>query len=394
LKLRLPISSVEETIERLLPTALPLAKTKEEAMALKAACEEFHEESKLLQERLGTHDIEMKDSSFLQKWWNQVGYLQVRDSVVYNVSYFFHFKDDPTIEISKAANVQRAAAGLFATAEFRKEVCSGQLPPERVGRKKTPLCTTAYKYLFNACRIPLPEQDSYWIYDPSKHDHAIVARKNQFFAIEFVNDLGDPLPLEMVESQLEKCIEIADSLPPSRPKLGLLTSSNRDTWANTREQLIKNGGKKMEEALEILQSGAIVVNLDDEEPVSRENCGELFLSGGLSSGANRWFDKSVNLLVANNGKAGILGEHSMMDGMPVVNYASYVTKVSYADAKERSGESSASIPEVLDIFAEALGEIDRSIVESAERKGKGSVAHRKSSWSFKNLIFYFLHSVS
>jgi carnitine O-acetyltransferase len=39
-----------------------------------------------------------------------------------------------------------------------------------------------------------------------------------------------------------------------------------------------------------------------------------FLTGGLGSGYNRWFDKSIQLICTANGKAGLLGEHSMMDG--------------------------------------------------------------------------------
>lgn len=34
-------------------------------------------------------------------------------------------------------------------------------------------------------------------------------------------------------------------------------------------------------------------------------------------GRNRHFDKSVQIVVFRNGKAGLVGEHSMMDGMPV-----------------------------------------------------------------------------
>lgn len=70
---RLPIPTIEDIIERFLPTALPLAKTKEEEMALKAACQAFPEEAKKLQERLiDRRESEMKESSWLQLWWNQV----------------------------------------------------------------------------------------------------------------------------------------------------------------------------------------------------------------------------------------------------------------------------------------------------------------------------------
>jgi carnitine O-acetyltransferase len=306
-----------------------------------------------------------------------LGYLQFRDSVVVNVSYFFHFKDDPTVDttVGSRANIQRAAAMLFATGEFRKLVASGQLPAEKVGKQQTPLCSTAYKYMFHACRIPRPEQDSYRIYDPSRCTHAIVARKGHFFSVEIVDDKsGDPLPLHVLEDQLTQCVDLADSIPSSsRPKLGLLTASNRDNWSDAREELMRAGGVEMEEALETLESGAMVVNLDDEAPVSRQECGELFLTGGLNSGENRWFDKSIQLLVANNGKGALLGEHSMMDGMPLVNYANYVTNATYADVKKRSSGTSMEVPKVKDIFGSVTEKIDQSLLTDLENKGRSLV---------------------
>jgi carnitine O-acetyltransferase len=250
---------------------------------------------------------------------------------VVNVSYFFHFVDDPTIDStssgsgsgssssSSQSNIQRGAAMLFGAAEFRKLVCTGQLPAEKVGRNQTPICSTAYKYMFNACRIPRRDQDSYRIYDPCRNSHCIVARKGHFFAVELTDpESGDPLPVPVLESQLQKCIQLADDIPWSRPKLGVMTTGNRDDWADTRETLLRIGGLVMEEALEKLESGAILLSLDDEAPVSRQECGEIFLTGGLKSGENRWFDKSVQIMVANNGKTGIVGEHSMVrcDSIP------------------------------------------------------------------------------
>lgn len=70
---RLPIPSIEETLERFLPTALPLAKNEEEVRALREACEAFPEQAKILQERLKRRsEEEMTNTSWLQLWWNQV----------------------------------------------------------------------------------------------------------------------------------------------------------------------------------------------------------------------------------------------------------------------------------------------------------------------------------
>ena len=70
---RLPIPSIEDTLKRFLPTALPLVRSEQEKTALLAACEAFPEQAKVLQERLiDRRENDMKDSSWLQVWWNQV----------------------------------------------------------------------------------------------------------------------------------------------------------------------------------------------------------------------------------------------------------------------------------------------------------------------------------
>lgn len=276
---RLPIPNVEDTITKFLPTALPLAESEEEKQSLLHACASFPSEAIELQRRLQERrDGEMKDSSWLQLWWNQLGYLQVRDPVVVNVSYFFHFSDDGTLPISSSLGadygemslgVMRGAAMLVAAAEFRKKVCSGTLPCEAIGRKepKTPLCSVAFKYMWNSTRVPKREQDAYRMYDPSLHQHCIVARKGRFFSIDFVDESGDPLPLATIEAKLQRVIELANEAEArgdAAPMLGWLTSSDRDSWADARGELLTVGGEKMEKALEKLESGALLLCLDDE----------------------------------------------------------------------------------------------------------------------------------
>jgi carnitine O-acetyltransferase len=293
--------------------------------------------------------------------------LQFRESVVINVSYFFQFQDDPTA--STTTNIDRAATLLFAAAEFRHQVATGQLPADQIGKKKqpTPLCSTPYKYMFHASRIPQPKQDTYRIYDPSRYHHAIVARQGHFFSISLSDPTtGTPLPVQTIQSQLQRCVELANA-KPTRGQLGILTSSHRDTWTQARETLLQHGGAAMKDALEQMESGALLLNLDDTTPVSREECCQTLLMGGSDDcGSNRWFDKSIQLLVTENGKSGILGEHSMMDGMVLVNVSNHMTNTTYQDAQERSkallSVKDETIPPVQDIFQEALEQIDDSVL--------------------------------
>jgi carnitine O-acetyltransferase len=359
---------LKETVDKFLPTALPLAKDEEEKNSLIKAADKFVSEAAELQKRLEQRREEMGDSSWLQLWWNTLGYLQVRDPVVVNVSYFFQFSDDGTLPYEQPSNkslgVLRASSLLYSSAQYRKLVATGTLPHEAIGKAKTPLCSAAYKYMFNACRIPRKEQDTYRIYDPALNKHVIVACGGQFYSFDFVDENGDPLPLTVLEDRLQRCEELSKGGGSKLPFLGYLTSDDRDKGAEARDELIRIGGQKMEKALEILESGALLICLDaNEEPTSKKQVSEIMWTGGLTCGHNRWHDKSIQIICTNNGKAGMAGEHSMMDGMPVVGYCDFITKKTYGElaAESASGQGHESAEKnVKNIFADCVADLHSS----------------------------------
>ena len=77
------------------------------------------------------------------------------------------------------------------------------------------------------------------------------------------------------------------------------------------------------------------------------------------------------LLFLFSGKAGLIAEHSMMDGMPVIRFADFVTKLKYAQARRCSSAleySSNKTISVVDIFASALDSMDYNTIENLENK--------------------------
>lgn len=379
----LPVPSIEDTLSRFLPTALPLVESKDEKENLLSACAGFPTEAAKLQRKLETRRESEQVSSWLQLWWNTAGYLQFRDPISINVSYFFQLSDDETLppcgDGRKSLGVMRAAAVLKAVGEYRKKVCSGELPVETIGRKdpKIPLCSVAFKYMFNACRIPRKEQDSYRMYDPSLHKHCIVARKGLFFAVDFVDDEGNPLPFAVLESLLQLTVELADEIQEHGDvlKLGWLTSDDRDSWANAREELINAGGSRMEQALARLESGAFLLCLDDKELITPIERGEAYWHGGLSHGMNRWHDKSIQMICSDNGKLGFLGEHSMGDGMPMVGLCQHIIKTNYDSTKCEAALSPFENAKLVShIFQDCLPALDAGPVANLIASAKGKMS--------------------
>jgi len=351
---RLPIPDVKQTMERLLPTTLPLATSPQEAQGLQQACQVFPQQATVLQERLLARGIQHgKNSSWLQHWWNTLGYLHVRDSIVINVSYYFHFADDTTVLASSSTSssspqIKRAAALLYTTAQVRNQVVTGTWPPEVLGRgdKAKPLCSTAYKYMFHACRIPGAPADSYRIYDPALHTHAAVAIRGQFYKIPLVDTVTHaPVPLHVLEASLEQAMEQANDNNTTMTSSGLswCTTQDRDAWAAARQTL----DTATLQQLQMLESAACLVCLDEQAVHTTRAMAHVLLHGNAvvtadnknSPPLNRWFDKSLQYIVTTNGKAGLVGEHSMMDGMPVVTLADKLATTSYADVVQASAQA-------------------------------------------------------
>lgn len=317
---RLPVPSLEATVAKYLQTIAPLVSS-EELKTSKKLAQEFLKAGGIgqrLHQRLLQRAADRQDTSYLAEWWNTLGYLQVRDPVVFNVSYFFHFAD--SVHPEQRSNVGRAAALLVATQEFRRQLVDGSLEPEQLGAKKTPVCATAYKYMFNACRIPRREQDTYRIYDPATHNHVVVMRNNRFYKLDLLHEkTRKPLIFTELCHQLARIIEISDLAGPNAASVGILTAEDRDIWADARDELVRGGN---EAALRDIESAVLVVNFDTTAPISRTEVAHGLWHGG--DGRNRFFDKCIQLAVFENGKAGLLGEHSMLDGMPMSRYTDFM----------------------------------------------------------------------
>ena len=379
---RLPVPSLTETVDRFLPTALPLATSEEEAESLKEAAAQFPHQAKELQRRLLERSKQSSNTSWLQHWWNTMGYLQVRDPIVVHVSYFFRCNDDPLLEknvLQQPTNklsppyqpcIARSAAILPPAIQYVQSLC--QMEPSTIGKNaKIKLCSSQMKYMFRSCRIPQKFQDKYHIYCPSQ-EHVVIAVRGQFFAVDI--DENASLCQQQWRHILQHCIDQTDpgqrlSTPSS---LGYLTAMARDDWADARMVLLQQGGKAMEAALEKLESSMFMLSMDIDEEIQTDReralqfwhgCSDTNSNNNNKSYLNRYYDKSAAILVTQNGKLGFQGEHSMLDGMPFVEFCDDIVNQGIVeedclDASTTSSPSNANssdnLPKITNIFEDAF----------------------------------------
>jgi carnitine O-acetyltransferase len=300
---RLPVPTLEETSARYLKSIHPLL-NKDEYAASEKAVAAFQKQGGLgqtLQKRLLARRDDPTQKSWIYEWWNEAAYLSCRDPVVPYVSYFYSFRDDRR----RRNPAKRAAAITTAALEFKRKVDDASLEPEYM--RKLPISMSSYQFMFNTSRVAAEPADYPIQYGHKDNQHIVVMRKNQFFKVD-THVGGKQLTTAELELQFSKVYKNAQQAAP----IGSITSLPRDQGVTARANLLaaSPGNAK---ALEAIESSSFVVCLDNTTPVTLEERARQYWHG---DGCNRWYDKPCQFIINDNGTAGFMGEHSMMDGTP------------------------------------------------------------------------------
>lgn len=315
---RLPVPNLTATLDRLKTSLLPLAHSEAEFTDAARKIDAFGSHAgsgNLLQSRLLQRASEREH--WLEEWWDNLGYLGYRDSVVVNVSYYYGFDGQPAhLPQSPAARAAGLARGALV---FRQKLLSGQVGPDKT--KEGQFCMDTYRWMFDCCRIPglqgLDWSVSHAGFKVDDLGHIIIVRRNRFWKLNGVVN-GRILSMTELEKQIQ---HIYDSTTEEYPGVGVLTASNRDVWAKDHAHLAANPHNA--HILDTIHSSAFLVSLDTDTPSSPIDHSRSLWHGSLSPSTsdapglkNRWVDKPVEFIVFDNARAGLLGEHSVMDGTP------------------------------------------------------------------------------
>jgi carnitine O-acetyltransferase len=331
---RLPVPSLEETAKRYLKSVHPLLRS-DEYSRTEVAVKKFLEPNsfaRTLQKRLVARRDDPKHKNWIIDWWNDAAYLGCRDPLVPYISYFYSFRDDR----GRRNPAKRAAAITTAALEFRRQVEEGTLEPEYM--RNQPMAMSSYQYMFNCSRVAAEPADYPIKFNWKENQHVVVVRKNQFFKVPTHVD-GQQLTTSELELQFSNIYKMATK----SPAVGALTSLPRNAAVSARRSLL-NSSSANAAALEAIESSSFVICLDDAGPITLEERAHAYWHG---DGANRWFDKPCQFIINDNGTAGFIGEHSMMDGTPTHRLCDTVNALIFGerlDFKDPSVRSSLTEP--------------------------------------------------
>lgn len=186
--------------------------------------------------------------------------------------------------------------------------------------KAYPLDMYQYQGLFAGTRIPKRDKDEIERFKNIRH--VLVMKNGHFYTVEALDSDGNVREPEFIYSQLKYLMSLNDE--PSKIPLGALTTQNRRVWAAARNHLVSLSPKNAN-SMKKIDSALFCINLDDTT-IDHDNPVPIIRNFLFDECKNRWYDKSLSVIIDKSGTTGINFEHSWGDGVAVLRYFNEIYK--------------------------------------------------------------------
>ncbi|XP_071960672.1 carnitine O-palmitoyltransferase 2, mitochondrial-like isoform X2 [Antedon mediterranea] len=358
---RLPIPKLNNTCSRYLESQRVILND-EEFNKTKAIVEQFEgNEGQALHKELVALNKQNKHTSYISGPWFDM-YLESRLPILLNFNPYVCYNNDTRPEYMD--QVIRSTNFIVSAMKFMKTLRANKLDPDmyHLNAKKTdnnnfrrkanwipgslaayyaiiskvfPLDMSQYGKLFNSTRVPRQGRDELVTHEDARH--ILVVHNGNFYTFDVINNDGAVVSEQEIASHLRHIL--TDSAPRPEYSVSYLTTENRDTWASLRQHML-DGNSKNQETMKLIDGAVFCLCLDDCEPTEPVELTRSMLYG---DGANRWFDKSFQLIIAKNGVASINFEHAWGDGVAVLRFINESFKESTENAALNPGTEPANI---------------------------------------------------
>ena len=355
---KIALPNLQESIQTFINWCSPLL-NKEELEETIKACDEFEKGDGLkLQKELERYNSQDDVYSWLDNFW-KTRYLKRRVPVSINANFFLTFKkpDISTTQIQKASEL--ICAGVYYKQELDKE----QIPVDKI--KGNPLCMVQNKYLFSTTRIPHKICDSaktpYSKDNPSfsKAKHIIVIHNHQIFSLEVISKENQAFNKKEIEQALEKLINSSPNKLKAEESIGYLTSLERTKYADVRDELLSEKYNAIQ--MKIIEDALFCVCLDNEIVGNEAMASDYLLCG---DGGNRWFDKSLSLIVFKGGMAGVNIEHCGLDGTTAIGFIDFIHNETTIDIVNKKSMVETGTPSFEKINFNLSSSLEEAILQA------------------------------
>ncbi|MBS4206246.1 choline/carnitine O-acyltransferase [Lederbergia citrea] len=309
----LPIPPLSSTKSKLLEWIEPIVSL-EQFNKTSDVIERFFEiggEAEKLQTKLQEWD-QMRTGSWLAPFWED-SYLRHRDSLPYSMNFNIllkndHYKNRYTI-------AEMAGRVSFLVTELYHAIIDEEVEPETVRGK--PLDMSQYKNFFRSVRIPRLDRDAFHVADfDKKNNHVVILFKNNVYKVQVTNRDG------VIYHSLDIAAAIEATILAEQDEgvnVGIFTTAERNMAAEVYDML--NTSKENAEILRTIADSLVIISIDEESKDSEEALRNLMLNAN-----NKYFDKTIEIIITKQSELGFNVEHCAVDGTSISAVISHVSK--------------------------------------------------------------------
>lgn len=307
----LPIPPLASTNAKLLEWVEPLLTNTQFQQTTEVVNQFFKEdgEAEMLQEKLYEWDAKLK-GSWLKPFWDDL-YLKYRGSLP--VGMHFNILLDNKKHENKYSQSELVGKVCYSVAELYHTIIDGEVKPETLSG--VPLDMNQYKKFFRSVRIPRVERDEFKFAEfDKKNNHVVILYKGNAYKVQVTNDAGAIYQSKDIASLVETALQAEKD---EGENVGIFTTAMRDEAANVYDQLMIS--KVNAHSLKTIADALIVISIDEESNTSEEAIENLMLNG-----ANKYYDKAIQVIITKKGELGYSIEHSSVDGTTIFAVISHV----------------------------------------------------------------------
>ncbi|XP_065216722.1 choline O-acetyltransferase-like isoform X1 [Planococcus citri] len=342
---KLPLPELQHTLCRYLEAVQPILSEKQykytERLVENFASQNGTGEKlqQILQKRRETY------ANWAYDWWLDDMYLNNQIALPINSNPGMVFPLRPNADVFGPLQMAQYAARMVTSAmSFKQKLDKNEIQVETVksNGNSQPLCMAQYYRIFTSYRMPGITKDSLMRSETEFtkwRPHIVVICNEQFYIIHLTTGKNaDVLTENEIISQMLYIITDNMDKKPNATPVGILTGLKRDKWATIREQLVKDESNQRNASF--IEKCMLIICFDLKElrpsfnskynyenvgfkTASRDetNMAHQMIHGGGSCAntANRWFEKTIQLVIGSDGVSGLCYEHSPAEGVAVIN---------------------------------------------------------------------------
>ncbi|ARK24102.1 hypothetical protein SporoP37_05000 [Sporosarcina sp. P37] len=264
-----------------------------------------------LQKKLCELNVNIK-GSWLKPLWDDM-YLNFREPLP--TGMHFNILLDNKKHENRYTRAELAGRVIRLVTELYHLIIDGEVAP--VIQNGVPLDMSQYKNFFKSIRIPRLERDEFRLAAFEKrNNHVIILYKRNVYKVNVTNSEGEIYCSSEIANAIERTFQEDQS---EGANVGIFTTAKRDEAAKIYDQLTVS--KANADHLQTIADSLIVMSMDEESSNSEEAIENLMLNG-----TNKYFDKTIQVILTKKGELGYSIEHSSVDGTTMFAVISYVNE--------------------------------------------------------------------